>query len=1035
MTTVIERLKEKLRVEDVVAKYVTLKKAGRSQKGLCPFHTEATPSFFVFADSQRWHCFGCGIGGDVIDFVMQYQKWDMTQTIRDLAREAGVEIHESPEQRAAREIKRTREAIFAAAAGFFHARLLESPDALHYLREVRKISDEVIRDYKIGFFGEDWGQLRAALLRAEVDIEQPAAVALVGYRGDVAAWGQRHGIAVDGQWVQDSKIPAMRPQMIVFPHWRKGRVAYISGRMLPPYDEGAKSWNPQRALVGEKQPFYNLLFDARDETLPRVVVEGQMCALSLQAWGLPGVALAGCELARAQDSASAEALTSLVKAVGKKGGLVLGLDDDDAGRTMLRSDDVHGRVGLADALLKQEFQPTRLRVLVWPGKDANGALQQGLGTAAIKSLVKQSPTWIDYLVALAHPEGEEPDEDLVREVFAALTHVEPFEVSRMRERLAEALGIRRQEFDGLLRIARREAGQAEDGKPRYMIVGGRNCHRYYDRIGNEVLDPLANFQAQIVEEVLLDDGEDTHREFVLAGAQNSIPLPPARVPAQDFGAMGWVAKAWGAKAIVEAGAATKDHLRACIQYLSDEIKQQTVFTHTGWREIQGKRVFLTCAGSVPACDTPVTVELDPDLQLYNIPAEVGEAKTAMQASLEFLDVAPRAITWPIWAAMFLAPLRSLVTVAFVEWVFGPTGSMKSTLVALAMNHYGVAFDDKHLPGGFIDSGNRMEQKAFVTKDCPLVIDDYAPQKDRRSHQEYVNAAHRIIRAAGNLAGRGRLRSDATARRTYVPRSLVMITGEDLPTSEGVVGRLFVVEMSRGQVDKTRLTALQLKRGDLARAMAGYLTWCAEKWGWLTEQAPERWRKARQAAFQDGIHLRLPEAVAGLFLGAEMGLIYARESGAITPEQYTELRAEAWQVLVESASEQSQRAREEKPEHLFVGALAALLTGGQVFLEARNGGAPLGGPLEHAERLGWYDAQKIYLLPTAYNRVYQYYSERGDVFPVKESTLRKMLFEAGWLIKTGDGRYTDTLWQDNRTQRVIVLSKACLEFDKVDDAEE
>ena len=90
--SVVEEIKERLDIVEIVGRSVRLQKAGRSLKGLCPFHTEKTPSFFVFPDSQRWHCFGCDKGGDVFTFVMEHEGWDFRTALEELGRQAGVEL-------------------------------------------------------------------------------------------------------------------------------------------------------------------------------------------------------------------------------------------------------------------------------------------------------------------------------------------------------------------------------------------------------------------------------------------------------------------------------------------------------------------------------------------------------------------------------------------------------------------------------------------------------------------------------------------------------------------------------------------------------------------------------------------------------------------------------------------------------------------------------------------------------------------------------------------------------------------------------
>jgi len=104
-----------------------------------------------------------------------------------------------------------------------------------------------------------------------------------------------------------------------------------------------------------------------------------------------------------------------------------------------------------------------------------------------------------------------------------------------------------------------------------------------------VTKPLCNFAATVTEEIILDDGVETTRTFLIDGQlQGGRALPTARVPSSQFSSMGWVTKEWGLPAIVHPGQANKDYLRAAIQTLSTNARSRQVFQHTGWREIDGE---------------------------------------------------------------------------------------------------------------------------------------------------------------------------------------------------------------------------------------------------------------------------------------------------------------------------------------------------------------------------------------------------------------------------------------------------------------
>ena len=138
--TVIDEIKDRLDIVDVVSTYVQLKKAGRTYKGLCPFHNEKTPSFVVFPDSQNWHCFGaCGTGGDVFSFVMRRENLDFGDALALLASKAGVELKPQAETGGAEDgrLERLR-AIQSDAAVYFHHLLNKSEEgviARDYLSE------------------------------------------------------------------------------------------------------------------------------------------------------------------------------------------------------------------------------------------------------------------------------------------------------------------------------------------------------------------------------------------------------------------------------------------------------------------------------------------------------------------------------------------------------------------------------------------------------------------------------------------------------------------------------------------------------------------------------------------------------------------------------------------------------------------------------------------------------------------------------------------------------------------------------------
>ncbi|MFL5675677.1 MAG: DNA primase, partial [Chloroflexota bacterium] len=160
---VAAEVKNKLSVVEVVGETVSLKKAGTTYKGLCPFHGEKTPSFVVTPQRETWHCFGCGLGGDIFSFVMQRDSVTFPEALRTLAQRAGVEIDERSQREDAH--KARLRSVLDSAIAFYHAVLTGSntgAPALEYLRG-RGFSDETIETYQIGWAPSGWDQMTRTL--------------------------------------------------------------------------------------------------------------------------------------------------------------------------------------------------------------------------------------------------------------------------------------------------------------------------------------------------------------------------------------------------------------------------------------------------------------------------------------------------------------------------------------------------------------------------------------------------------------------------------------------------------------------------------------------------------------------------------------------------------------------------------------------------------------------------------------------------------------------------------------------------------
>lgn len=938
---------------------------------LCPFHDDHKPSLAVYGDHA--HCFGCGWHGGAFDWVMRRDHLDFRGALEALARRTGITLRPlSPEEIQAAQVRREYEDALALAARHFAERLQETPQALEYAHG-RTWSAEVLQAEGVGY--ADGGPIPT--------LGNPQAQA-------VAEALNRWAAKVGGG--------------LVYVHREGGRVVYLAGRSV----EGKAHYNPPTDLAGPRRPYPNALYSPRATEL--IIVEGQACAITLSGWGMSALALAGSGLTGD--------LSACLKRHVEHDATVYIVPDAD-GKTNTES-------------LAAVVGPL-LRVVTLPAgvKDVNALAQGGGGAEDFRALLDAAPTWLDLQIEKAAEAQGATRDRAVEGLFPLLAGLPPVTAARYKERVLAALPeIKSRDYDRLLKVAQSAEGvHAPVNGDRYVIEGGCHCIVQYGNNGERYARPLCNFTAEIAEDVARDDGETITRQFVLtARLEDGRVLPTVRVDSAKFGAMGWVNECWGVGAVVRAGWGTRDQLREAIQLHSTNAVSRHIYTHTGWQEIGGQRVYLTAAGAVG--QSGVAVELADELSRYCLPTRPENITEAVKASLRFLEIGPDTITVPLWAATYLAPLAEIVYPAFVLWLYGASGALKSTLAALALCHYGV-FTDKDL-WLWGDTANRLEKNCFLAKDALQVIDDYAPASDPYEARKIEQTVTRIVRNIGNRGGRGRLMGDLSLRKVYRPRGLVVATGEQVPDGLSITARMFTVEMRCGEVDLARLTAAQAESNSYPHALAGYLLWIAEQWDHLAKTLPQvqREQRSRLLAQAQGHHLRVSDTLATLYLGLDLGLTYAVQKEAIGEAEAQEWRERGWAALKAGAEAQARRIERERPTALFLEVLGTLLAQGKGLLRSRDGSENIGGDAVGAELLGWYDDNFVYFLPEAtYYRVARFLREGGGHFPVKERTLRKYLAEEGYLARDGDdARYTDVLRVGKKTYRVLRLYR-----EKVEDA--
>src|ERR1700674_1465847 len=452
--------------------------------------------------------------------------------------------------------------------------------------------------------------------------------------------------------------------------------------------------------------------------------------------------------------------------------------------------------------------------------------------------------------------------------------------------------------------------------------------------------PLANFTARITAEIRRDDGVDATREFEiearLAGQTRRLVIAAAQ-----FASMKWVTEHLGARAVIAAGMGIKDQVREAIQLLSSkQMVERTVHTHTGWRKLDGGWAYLHGGGALGATGavTGVETSLPAALAPFSLPASPtgAELRSAIRASLAMLDHAPDRVTVPTLGAVW----RSILGAAdFSVFIYGATGRFKTALASLLQQHFGPGFAAHRLPGSWASTANFNERLAFIAKDTLIVLDDFRPGSAERRRLE--GEADRVLRAAANGAGRGRLRSDTSLRPAHPPRALILATGEEKPSGESLIARMFLVEVAPGDIDPRRLSACQrdAASGLYAQATAGYIQWLAPRLDQVRAEMNSARGSYRGQVVHEGLHRRTPGIVADLFIGWERFLDFAHEAEALTRGEAEVYRSRIWTALMEVEHRQLDRLRASDPVESFLVLLRSAISTGHAHLATRDGTAP------------------------------------------------------------------------------------------------
>lgn len=503
-----DRVKTQADIVRVVGEYVRLKKSGQNFMGLCPFHSEKSPSFAVHPVKQIYHCFGCGVGGDVFSFVMAMEKCDFREAVTTVAEKCGIPIPKakptSPQERQATQQRTALLEMHRLAAQFFATQLggtAEGKAARGYLED-RGLDRQTMERFRIGY-APSAGDALTRALRSKFSEKLLADSGLV---------------ARD----QSGRLYDRFRRRIMFPICdERGRVVAFGGRALG--DDLPKYLNsPETPIYSKSRVLYNL--DRAKEEIRRrefaVLVEGYMDAIGVHRAAVANV-VATC------GTALTEAQLKLLGRFARR--VVVNFDPDAAGQMATER-------SLA-LLVEQGFE---VRVLALPrGKGEEKAPDPDLfvrthGAEAYRKLLGEAPPYVDYLIARARQMDLSSAEAKLRALNFLMPYVQRAPDRLLRSEWATRIAQQLRIEEPVLRESLRKAAaeRRSEVRPKAELLG--HSAKPAERRILQMLFEAEGFREKLAREIRrgeLHKGLETERLLaaVLEFIEKDEPLDPASV--------------------------------------------------------------------------------------------------------------------------------------------------------------------------------------------------------------------------------------------------------------------------------------------------------------------------------------------------------------------------------------------------------------------------------------------------------------------------------------------------------------------------
>lgn len=434
---------------------------------------------------------------------------------------------------------------------------------------------------------------------------------------------------------------------------------------------------------------------------------------------------------------------------------------------------------------------------------------------------------------------------------------------------------------------------------------------------------VSNFIPILIGQYIIGQGRDRKAIIVLTGIDEyGNQLETINIEVQDIESLKWIKNSWGFQ--YKVFPKMKEKFLEVLEILVVNSVTKKISDHIGWFKDNEKYSYFHTRGVIG--DSDKEVDIGEHLSNYFLQSKIVDIQKACQASLKLLEVADYEVTVPLLGLVYLSPLLQAIKDVgkmpeFVVWLFGTTGSRKTSLARVFLSHFGD-FTNR-LPATFNDTYASIEIKAHAIKDSLNLVDDYAPKQTKNQKYGQDEIAEKTIRAYGDRIARGRANSSMISQKQYTPQGMLLMTGENLIRGHSTVARLVALELDKGSVDLGLLKEIQDNTSLLGESMRGYIEWL------LPQMNDESSSLGEVIAYnfdiyKDGlakmvvdVHGRSIESCAWLMVGISSMLTYFKDKGVLSEDEFEQHIQLAKDIIVKLLIKNNSLTKESSPVDEFL----------------------------------------------------------------------------------------------------------------------